>query len=292
MVGLAPHTSAWRRNADLEKGSDLVNGTMTVQTAQTLCNQLADCIGITFSVESWVSPDTKVPFQQRTYQMYLKGADEWSADSKHRTLVKQRPKCADAVFLRYRRASHGPYCCKGTCPEEHMYAVTEIGCTLPASTPFGLPNCDALRGQPLSNIAVSATATVSSQWRFAENAGIASAHDGVVDTGRYFHSDCPAGGPQWFRLAWPQPVAVHQVVLHNRVTFRARLVGAKVTLRSASGETLTTVVVTSARTTYVWTLRPTAQRVSSVEIRLPTRVRGARTTAATRPGRAALLVTR
>ena len=49
-------------------------------------------------------------------------------------------------YMRFKKASHGPYCCDGAaCPKAHEFAV-EQNCLLPAASLFTLPHCSRLRG--------------------------------------------------------------------------------------------------------------------------------------------------
>ena len=48
-------------------------------------------------------------------------------------------------------------------------------------TPFGVPNCATLQGDPLQNVAIGATPSAHSQWAWQENAGMDAVVDGVID---------------------------------------------------------------------------------------------------------------
>ena len=239
---------------------------MTVIDAQKVCSSMTECMGFTLATGGAgqaISLSSSVT-------VYLKASDEWVAHDSHVTYIKARPNCQDVKMMRYKRAGHGPYCCEGKkCPEEHAYATMEQSCSLPGSTPFGAPNCASLRGEPLQNLALTAKASALSQWGYAEDAGIDAPKDGIIDGNHFFHSQCERG-PQWFRLAFSAPAMIYQVALHNRPTLKARLVGARLRLVAANGTALAVIPVTSARSMYLWTLRPFVVGATMVEISLPT----------------------
>eukprot|EP00966_Prymnesium_polylepis_P161309 3728051-Prymnesium_polylepis.2 len=149
----------------------MANGTMTIADAQHVCSTMTDCMGITLGAESdggkAISTTTPV-------LVYLKSSDEWVAHDQHLTYLKVRPECEKLKVMRYRRAG-GPYCCEGEgCPAENGYAALELACSLPSSTPYGMPACGSLRGEGLQNVALVAEASALSQWGYSENAGLNS----------------------------------------------------------------------------------------------------------------------
>ena len=245
--------------------ADLMNGTMSVDKAQEVCRGLVECMGFTFAADK----ETYAAVGPKNFRahMWLKGTTEWIANPEHMTFLKVMPECQDAKFLRYKRAGHGPYCCEGKgCPLASRHGAIEQRCRLPAMQIFGVPRCAQLNGEPLRNMAPSAKASGSSEYPYAENSGAGAANDGLVDE-RLYHSQCEQG-PQWWRLTWQKPVALNQIVVHNRKDFRARLFGATVRLYAANGTVLASGMLRSARNMYVWTLRPLVREVIRVEVRM------------------------
>ena len=70
----------------LPLGSDVANGSMSVGTAQKLCDSIVHCHGFTFGTAAQKS---------RQPVMWLKASDEWTEAEGHTTYVKQRPRCGD-----------------------------------------------------------------------------------------------------------------------------------------------------------------------------------------------------
>jgi hypothetical protein len=252
----------------IAQGADVLNGTMTIQKAQELCAGLAECTGFTFAAQwdaVWAAGDSNF-----AAQIWLKGTDEWVAHSEHVTYTKLLPKCAEAKFMRYKKAGHGPYCCEGGgCPKPHAYQGVARKCQLPAAAVFGLPRCSTLQPSPLRNVAPDAVATASSEYPHAENSGPSVANDGVVNAS-LFHSQCD-GSPQWWRLTWAQPVALAQIVLHNRKEFRARIFAATVRAYAPNGTVVAAATLRASRSMYIWTLRPAVRNVGILEVRTPQR---------------------
>ncbi|KAL1514586.1 hypothetical protein AB1Y20_003680 [Prymnesium parvum] len=249
----------------LPSGADLVNGSMTVVDAQRVCNSMADCMGFTSVAIPGDAPSVTPT------QIYLKASNEWVTHESHLSFIKKRPECLDVSLVRYRRSGAGPYCCEGAnCPAEHAFAAAELHCSMPASAPYGAPLCTSLRGDPLQNLAVTAKASAQSQWSYAENAGLSVVQDGIIDASTFFHSRCDSG-PQWFRLTFQTPMVLYQIALHNRPDFKARLVGARLQVSARNGTTLATIPITSARSMYVWTIRPTVLGASQIELQLPSK---------------------
>jgi hypothetical protein len=132
----------------LPLGADLLNGTMTLDAAKTLCSSLNSCMGFTLSA---ASPNLRTP--RSRHVVWLKSADEWVGHDGHLTMLKNPPTCPVEI-KRYKRATHGPYCCEGeACPDDDKYPSFETTCNLPSATPNGMPRCKMLRGQPLANVA-------------------------------------------------------------------------------------------------------------------------------------------
>ena len=159
--GITPHFEYNAHSGYLPSGSDLMNGTMTIGAAERLCDTLSNCLGFTFG-HTGVGIDDEVLRATKTL-VYLKVSDEWVPHGDHRTHLKDRPSCK-VQYLRYQKAGHGPYCCKGaTCPAEgtNAHVLTESRCQLPAASPHGVPRCGSLSGAALSNVAPAATATAS-----------------------------------------------------------------------------------------------------------------------------------
>ena len=86
-------------------GGDLLNGTMTVEKAKVLCNNLPECVGMTFAAE-W---DTvwAVGLDRFRVQVWLKGFDEWIEGPGHVTLLKVLSNCSGMSYKKYgHRAAH------------------------------------------------------------------------------------------------------------------------------------------------------------------------------------------
>ena len=251
----------------ISQGADLINGTMSIAKAKEICTGLADCLGFTFAAEYrkvLTAMQLEGPNAVRA-QVWLKGTDEWVAHNEHVTFLKQLSKCDGVRFMRFKLKTHGPYCCEGdACPRPGDFGG-ESRCLLPAATLYNLPHCSQLRGAPLRNLAPQGTASASSEYPFAENSGPAAGNDGVANAS-IFHSAC-GDGPHWWRVDWEQPVALTQLVLHNRKDFRGRMVTANLRVVSED-ESFQSVTIRVARGMYIWTVRPTARRVKRVEILL------------------------
>ena len=253
----------------IAQGADVLTGTMTIDKAQELCAGLAECTGFTFAGQwdaVWAAGSANF-----AAQVWLKGTDEWVAHSEHVTFTKLLPKCAETKFMRYKKAGHGPYCCQGGgCPRPQAYPGVARRCQLPAAAVFGLPRCSALQPTPLRNVALDAVASASSEYPHAENSGPSVANDGVVNAS-LFHSQCD-GSPQWWRLTWAQPVALAQIVLHNRKEFRARIFAATIKAYAPNGTVVAAATLRASRSMYIWTLRPAvARNVGVLEVRTPAR---------------------
>ena len=245
----------------LPRGSDVANGSMTIGTAQKLCDSIVLCQGFTLGPK---------PSPNHEPVVWLKASDEWTPNTEgHTAYVKKRPLCDDAVYRRFRAEGHGPYCCVGDdCPtssSEHLMRAS--ACTLPAWTPNGLPRCRALRGSALRNLARAASSTSSPAYSNLKMHAAAAAHDGTTSGSRMFHSECTAGEPSWWRLSWTESQWVSQIVLHNRDEFKHRLIGSNVTLRAANGTVIRSLAVPIARSMFVWTFDEPAAHVSSLEVR-------------------------
>jgi hypothetical protein len=190
----------------LPQGADLLNGSMSIAHAQRMCNSLAECTGFTFA-GSWDNVK-KSGIEFYRAHVWLKGMNEYVESPGHITLVKVVPECPNVKFSHYKRASHGPLCCDGKgCPAPDAYATVQATCKLPSESPFGIPRCSNLRGDPLPNVATRGKATASSGYKYAENSGPEAAIDGIVNS-RFFHSECEKG-PQWWHLKFPEPMVRH-----------------------------------------------------------------------------------
>ena len=139
--GLAPPRFEYNAHSGyLPSGADLLNGSMTVGAAERLCDTLSECLGFTFSVVDGE------PGEKKTLA-WLKTSDEWVPHADHRTHLKDRPACK-VQYMRYQKAGHGPYCCKGAaCPADgsSAHVLLESRCQLPGASPLGVPRCSALR---------------------------------------------------------------------------------------------------------------------------------------------------
>ena len=260
------HAYSTQRGAYLSQSASIANGTFTLAEARSLCDTLADCMGITHHGAE-PKPDERI-------KLFLKASDEFWENADHTTYLKQRPKCP-LQLKRYRRASHGPLCCdSGGCLPSSEYAALERRCDLPAASPLGMPACTQLRGEPLRNVApLYSTARMSSSYPHEENRGAAIARDGVLNLS-YFHTQCD-GAAQWWRLDFTEPVGLWQIALHNRPDHRYRLVGATIVARAVGGGApLANATVATSRAAYVWTLSPPLARVGSLEVRLPEKPAG------------------
>ena len=169
------HAYSTQRGAYLSQSASIANGTFTLAEARSLCDTLADCMGITHHGAE-PKPDERI-------KLFLKASDEFWENADHTTYLKQRPKCP-LQLKRYRRASHGPLCCdSGGCLPSSEYAALERRCDLPAASPLGMPACTQLRGEPLRNVApLYSTARMSSSYPHEENRGAAIARDGEAVT--------------------------------------------------------------------------------------------------------------
>ena len=257
------------------QGGDLLNGTMSLGHAQRTCDALPECAAITFAGDhhkvSQAMPGglTSNEAERVTAFTWLKGFDEWVGHGDHVTLIKKLPPCTGLKYMRYK--PDGLRCCEGEqCPALADYAAIEKKCQLPAATPFGVPRCSNLRGEPLRNVAPLGRATSSSGYPFAENAGPEAANDGVVNNS-LFHSACE-GGPQYWRIRFPEPMELHQLVLHNRPDFRSRLYASTVRLLAADGSAVGAFTVRAARDVYVWTIRPPTRGVVRIEVKSPSQL--------------------
>eukprot|EP00316_Scyphosphaera_apsteinii_P011643 CAMPEP_0119317770 /NCGR_PEP_ID=MMETSP1333-20130426/44268_1 /TAXON_ID=418940 /ORGANISM="Scyphosphaera apsteinii, Strain RCC1455" /LENGTH=421 /DNA_ID=CAMNT_0007323803 /DNA_START=34 /DNA_END=1299 /DNA_ORIENTATION=- len=267
----APEHSYSQHRGYLPLGSDIMNGTFTLQHAQSLCDSISDCLAVTINVGN----RAENVLAGAKHQMWLKSSSEWVPNGGHLTFVKLRPDCPGIEFKRMTflptlsKALHGPYCCQGAqCPDENAYATLEKSCAMPGATPLGVPRCSDLQGDPLENIALRSTnVSQSSDWPHAENKGANVAIDGVIDT-QYFHTQC-VNGPQWFRLVFNEPMMVAQVVLHNRRDHKARLVGASITMYRDNWKPSLSVRMTTARKLFVWTFRPVLSSIKMVEVAMP-----------------------
>uniref|UniRef100_A0A7S2NDG1 Uncharacterized protein n=1 Tax=Haptolina brevifila TaxID=156173 RepID=A0A7S2NDG1_9EUKA len=194
-----------RHRGYLSQGADLVNGTMTISRATALCDALPECSGITFAadIDKLPKDGSRKEFMAH---VWLKGFDEWVPFKGHVTLLKQLRVCEHLKFVKYQVATAGPYCCEGKgCPPVADYSSAEVHCRLPASTPFGMPLCTNLRGDPLQNVARLGKATASSEYPYAENAGPGAAIDGSATNNKMFHSLCD-NGPHYWRVAFAEPM--------------------------------------------------------------------------------------
>ena len=259
------------------QGADLMNGTYSLGHAKQICDEIAECMGITFSGNyekvtkaaaiGQSSSGSQSALDNIRALVWLKAVDDVTDHTEHVSLVKSVRPCTDLKYMRYK--SKGMRCCDGTaCPAQADYAATARRCRLPAVTPHGIPRCSNLRGDPLLNVAPLGKASASSEYPYAENAGPGAANDGVVNAS-LFHSGCDAGPASW-ALQLPEPMAIHQLVMHNRVDFKSRLYGASVRLLGASGtdgrEVLASFQVRTASELYIWQVRPFARGVLRIEV--------------------------
>ena len=248
----------------IPQGADVLNGTMTVSKAQEVCTGITECTGITFAGDvNAVQRDGVLNYRT---QVWLKGTNEWVDAPGHVSFVKKLPECENVRYMRFKRAGHGPYCCEGTgCPASQSYAGFESMCQLPAAAVFGLPRCANLRGEPLLNVAPLGKASASSEYPHAENSGPGAANDGVINAS-LFHSAVAMEHHTW-TLRWAQPVAIAQVVVHNRKEFRARMFGASISIYAADNSVVAAGTLRAARGMYIWTVRPVVRHAVRLEIR-------------------------
>jgi hypothetical protein len=259
------------------QGADLMNGTYSLGHAKQICDEIAECMGMTFSGNyeqvtkaaalGQSNSGSQSALDNIRALVWLKAVDDVIDHTEHVSLVKSVRPCTDLKYMRYK--SKGMRCCDGTaCPAQADYAATARRCRLPAVTPHGIPRCSNLRGDPLLNVAPLGKASASSEYPYAENAGPGAANDGVVNAS-LFHSGCDAGLASW-AVQLPEPMAIHQLVLHNRIDFKSRLYGASVRLLGASGtdgrEVLASFQVRTASELYIWQVRPFARGVLRIEV--------------------------
>lgn len=267
------HHAYTMRRGYLPTGSDLLNATLTLAQAQTVCDAISECHGITFNLDATHGHITSKP-----YKVWLKSMHEWSAAHNFASYIKDRPDCDDAEYVRYQTSEKhihemtGPICCAGDgCPRESEYAEAESRCNMPYASPFGVPRCTNLGGTALPNLAPKALMSSSATYSGRENAGRGAATDNDIGP-KLFHSQCE-DGPHWFRLNWTEPIAVSQLALFNREEYLYRLVGATIALysKSVSGADVLQASYKYERGTAeaVWTLQPKVSDVRMLEVRMP-----------------------
>lgn len=251
----------------LPLGADLMNGTMTLDAARTLCNSLPICMGFTLAALKENTRSSHIPKSSK-HVVWLKSADEWIGHEKHLTFLKKAPDCPVEI-KRYKKAKHGPYCCEGaSCPDEDEYVTFEASCHLPAATPHGMPPCKQLRGDALPNVAqIYGQASMSSEYPYSENSGARAGNDGQIDKS-LVHTKCE-GDPQWWRVTLAEPMMIAQVTLHNRPDFRYRLVGATVEVRHENATVLRRFRVGAGRHLHVMTISPPVHHASEIVVRSP-----------------------
>ena len=258
------HAYSTQRGAYLSQSASIANGTFTLAEARSLCDTLADCMGITHHGAE-PKPDERI-------KLFLKASDEFWENADHTTYLKQRPKCP-LQLKRYRRASHGPLCCdSGGCLPSSEYAALERRCDLPAASPLDAGVHAAQASRCATWCRCTRRRDVSS-YPHEENRGAAIVRDGVLNLS-YFHTQCD-GAAQWWRLDFTEPVGLWQIALHNRPDHRYRLVGATITAWPVGGKgaPLANATVATSRAAYVWTLSPPLARVGSLEVLLPEKPR-------------------